>query len=156
MSTQDIHPYAYLLAQELVPLHSLTSIRLGLYLVPSTTVLVHRLYHRRNMPVPPVVEWQQAFLLAQLSVLAVNTPAELPTTEQIISFLHEPDPETEFGPGGMCTICFDTVSEVGRSAEASANAILKGLVPSLEKIQWMDWFTPGHLGLSSYTLLPSD
>ncbi|KAG8701665.1 hypothetical protein FRC08_003968 [Ceratobasidium sp. 394] len=155
MSTEDIGLYAHTLAQELIPLRSLTSLRLGLYLIPSATVLAHRLYHRHNRPAPPVIQWQQEFLFEQLSTLANNAPTEPPTTEQLMSFLHEPDPENEFGPGGMCVICIDAAEEISRSSEARASAILKVLVPSLEEIQWMNWFSPGHLGFSSYILLPS-
>ncbi|KAG9081829.1 hypothetical protein FS749_007356 [Ceratobasidium sp. UAMH 11750] len=154
MSSQDTDSYAHSLAQELFALRSLTSLRLGLYLIPSTTVLAHRLYHRHNIPAPPVIQWQQEFLFTQLSALAPDA-AEPPTIEALISVLHEPDPESEFGPRGTCTRCFEAANGIGRNAEASANAILKGLLPSLEKIQWMNWFSPGHLGFSSYTLPPS-
>ncbi|KAG8679843.1 hypothetical protein FRC08_016702, partial [Ceratobasidium sp. 394] len=70
-----------------------------LYLIPPTTVLAHRLYHRRNIPAPPVIQWQQEFLFAQLSDPVADAAAP-PTVEHLISFLHAPDPEAEFGPGG--------------------------------------------------------
>ncbi|KAG8702943.1 hypothetical protein FRC08_003156 [Ceratobasidium sp. 394] len=137
MSSQDTDSYAHSLAQELYPLRSLKSLRLGLYLIPSTTVLAHRLYHRRNLPAPDVIEWQQAILQAQLPDLVPDIQVEPATTNQLISLLHDPDPK-----------------KINTNAETSANAILKESLPSLEKVQWMNWLSPGHLGLDSYTLLP--
>ncbi|KAG9100621.1 hypothetical protein FS749_014030 [Ceratobasidium sp. UAMH 11750] len=153
MSSQETDSYAHSLARELFPLHSLKSLRLGLYLIPSTTVLAHRVYHRRNLPAPAVVEWQQALPQAQLPVPEAGAQPQPATTEQLISLLHESDPEDEFNPGRICAMCLAAVDQVGRSAEASANAILKELVPSLEKIQWMSWLSPGHLGWTTYSLL---
>ncbi|KAG8773498.1 hypothetical protein FRC12_002511 [Ceratobasidium sp. 428] len=153
MSSQDTDSYARSLAQELSPLKSLKSLRLGLYLIPSTTVLAHRIYHRRNLPAPAVINWQQAIPQAQPPVPEADEQPEPGTmTEQLISLLHEPAVGNEFHPDHICAMCFETVDQISHRAEVGANKILKELIPSLEKIQWMDWFSPGHLGLKTYFL----
>ncbi|QRV89410.1 hypothetical protein RhiJN_17428 [Ceratobasidium sp. AG-Ba] len=150
MSDQGTDTYAHSLAQELLPLRSLKHLRLGLYLIPSTTVLAHRLYHRRGITAPAILEWQQP--LALIAPGAPGVAAQPMTRAELISLLHEPDPESEFGSERMCTMCLSTTDEDSRRVEREANLILKGLLPSLETIQWMSWFTPGHLGFNSYLL----
>ncbi|QRW03621.1 F-box-like domain protein [Ceratobasidium sp. AG-Ba] len=66
MSDQDSDAYARSLSRELLPLKFLKRLRLGLYLISSTTVLAHRLFHRRNLPAPAVVEWHHAIPQAQI------------------------------------------------------------------------------------------
>lgn len=132
---------------------------MGLYFTPSSIVLAHRLYHRRGRPAPETIEWQQAIPLAEApSEPAVVEQEQEPevrapaTTAQLISLLHQPDPETEFGPGHNCALCTRLTSQISEDAEKRANAILVNLVPSLSQIQWMAWLTPKHLGVHTYTL----
>ncbi|QRV74713.1 hypothetical protein RhiJN_02728 [Ceratobasidium sp. AG-Ba] len=149
MSDQDSNAYARSLSTELSPLRFLRSLRLGLYLIPSTTVLSHRLYHRRNLPAPPSIDWHH--------VIPQTTPpqggAARGQTEQLVSLLHQQDPESEFGPRAICDMCIEAVDRVGRKAEEGASAIIQELIPSLEKVQWMNWLSSGHIGLSNYIRL---
>jgi hypothetical protein len=139
------------LAQELAPLRSLQTLRIGLYLIPSTIILAHRLYHRRGLTAPEVIEWQQAIPLAQIPTPAHDEAVEPATIDQLISLLHERDPETEFGEH-ICAMCVEEMEWITKDAETHANAILSELLPSLTKIQWMGWLTAGHLGVNSYNL----
>ncbi|KAG8699224.1 hypothetical protein FRC09_006746, partial [Ceratobasidium sp. 395] len=156
MSSQDTDSYAHSLAQELSPLRTLKSLRLGLYLIPSTTVLVHRIYHIRNVPTPAAVEWQQAVPQAPLlapdadALAEPDSQSEHAAIEQLISLLHNFNSANEFNTSRICTMCLEAVDHISRSAETSANVILKELVPSLEKIQWMNWLSPRHLDLNTY------
>ncbi|KAG8703311.1 hypothetical protein FRC09_004232 [Ceratobasidium sp. 395] len=156
MSSQDTDSYAHSLAQELSPLRTLKSLRLGLYLIPSTTVLAHRIYHIRNVPAPAAIEWQQAIPQAPLlgpdadALAEPDAQFEHAAIEQLISLLHDFNSANDFNTSRICTMCFEAVDHISRSAETSANAILKELIPSLEKIQWMNWLSPRHLGLNTY------
>lgn len=150
ISIEGTDAYAYSLGQELCPLQRLTALRLGIYLMPSTATLAHRVFHARNLPAPPTIEWQQALAappnvdqdLEQLQ----DPQAQPPQIPDLISLLHRPpEPET-------CKLCWEESSTSTQSAEESANRILKELVPGLQRIEWMDWFTPFHLGVSSRRL----
>ncbi|KAF8599677.1 hypothetical protein BDV93DRAFT_295290 [Ceratobasidium sp. AG-I] len=155
ISSEGTEEYAHSLAQELVPLKNLQSLRMGLYFAPSSIVLAHRVYHRRGLPAPEIIEWQQAIPLVELpaeSEPEEQQPRDPATTAQLISLLHQPDPDTEFGPEHNCTLCTELTSQISEDAERRANAILANLVPSLSQIQWMAWLTPKHLGVHTYTL----
>ncbi|KAG9124454.1 hypothetical protein FRC07_011581 [Ceratobasidium sp. 392] len=158
MSIEDTDSYAHSLAQELAPLQYLQSLRLGLYLIPSTTILAHRLYHRRNMAAPELIEWQHAIPPAILPDGAITDDMALlnlppATTDQLSLILYETDPIEEFGSDYMCELCVESVSQTGCDAETRANAILKNLLPSLTSMQWMAWLSPDHTGVNSYELL---
>jgi hypothetical protein len=127
---------------------------MGLYLVPSETVLAHRLYHRRGLLAPGAIDWQQAIPWAELPV---DTPLEAiqpATTDQLSSVLydHDHDQDSEFGLQENCAMCVETTSQISRETETRANAILSEFLPSLTIIQWMGWLTPGHLGVNSYDM----
>ncbi|QRV89409.1 hypothetical protein RhiJN_17427 [Ceratobasidium sp. AG-Ba] len=146
MSDQDSDAYARSLSKELQPLEFLKKLRLGLYLIPPTTVLSHRLFRRRNLPVPAVIDWHQAIPQAQ-------TPQEgdpRPQAEQLVSFLHQKDLESEFSPHAICAMCVEAVGQTGKRAEASASMIIQELVPSVEVVEWMNWLSSEHLGITSY------
>ncbi|KAG8709648.1 hypothetical protein FRC09_000550 [Ceratobasidium sp. 395] len=103
MSIEDIASYAHSLAQELAPLRFLQALRLGLYLMPPTTILAHRLYHRRNTTAPEVIEWQHAITVATPPNGATLDDADIaslprPSTDQLSSILYQVDPQEEFGP----------------------------------------------------------
>lgn len=141
ISSEGTDAYAYSLGQELSPLRHLTILRLGIYLMPSTTVLAHRLFHARNLPAPPTINWQQALAAPPLNVNQNGLQAT-PQISDLISLLHrEPESET-------CERCREESFAGAQSAEVSANRILKELVPGLQCVDWMDWFTPLHLGVS--------
>lgn len=124
---------------------------MGLYLIPSDTVLAHRLYHRRGRTAPNIIDWQTAIPLPELPVdpfiedLGHVNPA---TTDQLVSILHQQDSEP--GEEFDCSQCIETTAEINKIAETNANTILHGHVPSLVNIQWMGWLTPGHLGVHSF------
>ncbi|KAG8718350.1 hypothetical protein FRC08_005443 [Ceratobasidium sp. 394] len=145
------------LAQELAPLQCLRSLRLGLYLIPSTTILAHRLYHKRNVAAPEHIEWQHAIPLASLPAdVVLDDAAQLnltpASTDQLSSILYQTDPREEFGPESTCGFCVESLSQIGDDAETRANAILKNLLPNLTSVQWMAWFSPDHLGVNVHEL----
>ncbi|KAG8723924.1 hypothetical protein FRC09_001189, partial [Ceratobasidium sp. 395] len=145
------------LAQELAPLQSLQSLRLGLYLIPSTTILAHRVYHRRNMTSPEIIQWQHAVALAGLSDNVVLNDAEIAdlpsaSTNQLSSVIYQADPYEEFGLERTCESCTESISQIGRDAETRANAILKNLLPNLTSVEWMAWLSPNHLGVNAHRL----
>ncbi|KAG8784454.1 hypothetical protein FRC12_018674, partial [Ceratobasidium sp. 428] len=157
MSIEDTGSYAHSLAQELAPLQSLRALRLGLYLMPSTTILAHRVYHRRNLNAPGVVQWQHAVALGGLPnniVLDNADIADLPpvSTNELSSILYQADPYEEFVLGHMCISCTESTSQIGHDAETRANAILKNLLPNLTCVEWMSWLSPNHLGVNTYKL----
>ncbi|QRV89400.1 hypothetical protein RhiJN_17418 [Ceratobasidium sp. AG-Ba] len=151
LSDSGIEDYAGSLARELAPLKRLKILQMGVYLVPSSAVLAHRLYHTRGLPAPAIIDWQQAIPLAQqpLNIHPVNpVQVEPATTSALIDLLHQPDLDFDASQP-MCSLCLAEFSEANWSAETAAASILKEVVPSLETIQWMNWFSPRHLGLSS-------
>ncbi|KAG9124453.1 hypothetical protein FRC07_011580 [Ceratobasidium sp. 392] len=158
MSIEDTDSYAHSLARELVRLQSLRSSRLGLYLIPSTTILAHKLYHRRNVVAPELIEWQHAITSAALldgGILGHDATLPNPppvTTDQPSSILYEADPVEEFGSEHMCELCVESVSQIGYDAETGANAILRELPPNLTNAEWMAWLSPGHIGVNTYEL----
>ncbi|CAE7169718.1 unnamed protein product [Rhizoctonia solani] len=144
MENRGIDAYA-LLGEELSPFRGLKSIRLGVYLVPSTTVLAHRLFHTGNLPVPPTINWQALFILHpdQNGQLPQPQP-ESTQVSDLITLLHRlPEEDT-------CERCRQDYFTDTRSIEEDAAGILKRAIPSLELIEWMDWFSSFHLGVRSY------
>ncbi|KAG8776528.1 hypothetical protein FRC12_000858 [Ceratobasidium sp. 428] len=164
MSIEDTDSYAlketklqHSLAQELTPLQALRHLRLGLYLMPSTTVLAHRIYHKRNMPAPVLIEWQHAVPLAAFSpnailndIAVLNLPPA--TTDQLSSILYQTDSYEDFGPEHICELCVENISQIGCEAETRANVILKTLLPNLTSVEWMSWLSPNHIGVNAHSL----
>ncbi|KAH7332795.1 hypothetical protein B0J17DRAFT_721954 [Rhizoctonia solani] len=152
MSNVGTDGYAHSLGSELAPLRHLRSLRIGLYFIPSDIVLAHRLYHRRGLPAPETIHWQSAIPLAELPVdppLQELPPnVELATTTQLVSLLHRRDEETcmEF----KCPRCIEITSASGSEAENAANSILRGYIPTLLCVEWMEWASPQHLGTRAY------
>ncbi|ELU40431.1 hypothetical protein AG1IA_05535 [Rhizoctonia solani AG-1 IA] len=144
IASHGIEDYAHSVAQEIVSLRRLKQLRLGVYLVPSATVLAHRAYHLREVAAPVPVNWQQA-LIDSGQQPAVNEPPDEPL---LIEFYHrDEEAESKFGPD-TCSFCRDGFYEQSRALERSASAVMKAMVPSLESVEWMDWFSPYHLGVS--------
>ncbi|KAG8758345.1 hypothetical protein FRC11_003836 [Ceratobasidium sp. 423] len=152
MSNIGTDEYTHSLGNELAPLRHLRSLRVGLYFVPSNIVLAHKLYHRRGLPAPAVINWQTAIPLAELPtdppLQELPPHVEPATTTQLVALLHRRDEESraEF----KCSRCIELTSPGGREAENSANSILRGYLPKLTNVEWMGWLTPGHLGVHSY------
>lgn len=116
--------------------------------MPSSVVLAHRFYHVRGLPAPDVIDWQQAVGLVLGEQTNDATPPRPVQTSELVSFLHT-NCEQDFGPES-CKFCWDQLYQPMQDAEKSANQILKGVVPSLEYVEWMNWFTPRHLGFSRH------
>ncbi|QRV89404.1 hypothetical protein RhiJN_17422 [Ceratobasidium sp. AG-Ba] len=157
MSIENTDSYADSLVRELTPLQSLQTLALGLYLIPSTTILAHRLYHRRGIVAPEAIVWQQAIPLAGIlddTPVHEVDPAGVPPASvgQLASVLQQLDPSQEFGSEGNCSLCVDSVSQIGYDAEARASVILKSRLPNLICVQWMAWLSPGHLGLNEHNV----
>ncbi|CAE7146234.1 unnamed protein product [Rhizoctonia solani] len=156
MSNTGTDAYAHSLAIELAPLKHLRLLRIGLYFVPSDIVLAHRLYHRRGLAAPEIIDWQSAIPLAELP--ADPPLQELPphvepaTITQLVSLFHRLDEEshTEF----KCSRCTETTDTDSRDAEMSASSILHEYIPTLSSVEWMGWLTPRHLGIRSYQFSP--
>ncbi|KAF8599665.1 hypothetical protein BDV93DRAFT_560140 [Ceratobasidium sp. AG-I] len=152
LSIDGTEEYALSLAQELAQLTCLRILRLGVYITPSSAVLAHRLYHIRGLPAPAMIDWQQAIPLAQIPPIQGNETPELEpaSSEDLVSLLHQPSSEPDFGPE-TCSLCVEEILDISQAAESNANQILKQLVPSLEIVEWMGWFTPGHLGSNTHS-----
>lgn len=148
ISIAGTEDYAHSVAQELVGFKKLESLRLGVYFIPSIIVLAHRAFHVRGMQAPLQLTWQQA--LTDLLNLSQTEPPQEPQSSQLVALYHQA-PEAKFGPD-TCSFCRDLALEESGAAEHAANAILKNLVPSLRTIEWMSWFTPSHLGVSSHVV----
>ncbi|KAG8786699.1 hypothetical protein FRC12_016353 [Ceratobasidium sp. 428] len=142
MSLEGADEYAHSLAKELSPMKHLTVLQLGVYLIPSTLVLIHRLFHVQDRPVPTHFGWQDA-----LNALAHETQGDTPATHLsiLIALLHQPP---ENFSENTCHLCWDITFQASINAEESANLILQQGVPSLKRVAWMSWFSSGHLGLS--------
>ncbi|KAG8700423.1 hypothetical protein FRC12_016352 [Ceratobasidium sp. 428] len=141
--------YAHSVAQALASLPQLKALRLGVYFMHSTIVLAHRVYHMRGLPEPVPVEWQQALFDLQGAPIAV--PPQRPDSAPLVDFYHRLDEsELSFGPDS-CTSCHESF-QPSRGAERRANAILKELLPDLEVVEWMDWFSPSHTGVSQHSV----
>ncbi|EUC64858.1 hypothetical protein RSOL_493180 [Rhizoctonia solani AG-3 Rhs1AP] len=150
MSSDGTSDYAHSVAQEIAALSQLKHLRLGVYLVPSTTVLAHRAYHIRNEPAPAPINWQQA-LVDAAGPHGVNGP---PDVSQLVEFYyHSGAMEAEFGPDS-CSFCRDAFHDQSKDFQRSASAVMKTIVPSLEIVEWMNWFTPFHLGVSRHDVRP--
>lgn len=126
---------------------------MGLYLVPSSTVLSHRLYHRRGRTAPESIDWRTAIPASEMPTNPFTAQPEhvdFATIDQLVSVLHQQDsdPDAAFD----CPQCVETTTEITKVAETSASAILHSHVPSLTKVQWMGWLTPDHLGFHSFEL----
>lgn len=132
-------------SQEMISLKKLKNLRLGVYLIPSTAVLAHRAYHVQNQPEPAHIQWHQA--LIDLGIADARQP---PNPALLISLYHQ-KPEPNFGPNS-CILCHDAFFNQSKNAEQNASAVMKENIPSLETVEWMDWFSPSHLGASSYTV----
>ncbi|KAF8594012.1 hypothetical protein BDV93DRAFT_549352 [Ceratobasidium sp. AG-I] len=150
ISSEGTEAYTHSLGQELAPLGRLKSVRLGVYLMPSSAVLAHRVFHVRKLPVPNVIEWQQAVTLALQEEANDLTFPRLVQISELVTLLHT-NCEQDFGLDS-CGPCRDQSYQSTLDAEQNANQILKEVVPSLECVEWMNWFTPGHLGLSHHLI----
>ncbi|KAG8712419.1 hypothetical protein FRC11_000190 [Ceratobasidium sp. 423] len=138
--------YAHSVAQEIASLARLKHLRLGVYFAPSTVVLAHRAYHVRKEAAPAPINWQQA-LTDAAGHHNLNGP---PDASQLIEIYHNASvTETNFGPDS-CSFCRDAFYDQSKGFESSASSVMKTIIPSLEKVEWMDWFTPAHLGVSRY------
>ncbi|KAF8599658.1 hypothetical protein BDV93DRAFT_294798 [Ceratobasidium sp. AG-I] len=153
ISIEGTDAYTHSLGQELAPLRRLKTIRLGVYLMPSSAVLAHRAFHVRNLPAPEVIDWQQAvpLAIARTSDEILPRPTGIP---ELVSVLHR-TPEEDFGPDS-CSFCKEQSYQATQEAEKRASQILKEVVPSLECVEWMNWFTPRHLGISSSWYKPDN
>ncbi|QRV74698.1 hypothetical protein RhiJN_02713 [Ceratobasidium sp. AG-Ba] len=150
ISDSGVEEYAASLARELAPLTNLRKLQMGVYLIPSSVVLAHRLYHTRGVSAPHVIEWQLAIPLAQQPLnMQPENPAQVEpaTTSALVDLLHRPDNDFDASQP-TCKLCLVEFSDTNRSAEAAATSILKEALPSLETVQWMNWFSSRHLGLS--------
>jgi hypothetical protein len=114
--------------------------------MPSNVVLAHRAYHTRGLHEPAQFTWQQA--LVELLGLALPEPPQQLDVSHLIALYHQ-TPEPDFGPDA-CTFCRDDSFGPSKEAERRGNAILKERLPSLQNIEWMDWFSPSHLGVSRH------
>lgn len=111
----------------------------------STAVLAHRAYHVRGLPAPEPLDWQQA--ISDLRNLSVPEPPQRLDTALLVELYHQ-DVEQDFGPNS-CSFCHESF-QPSREAERRANAAVKRLLPSLQTMEWMDWFSPSHLAVSRY------
>jgi len=145
ISSEGTEAYTRSLGQELSPLCHLKHLRLGIYLMPSSAVLAHRVYHAQDRPAPHIIDWQQAVPLALQGQTDEPRPAQV---SQLVTLLHT-NSEQDFDHNS-CKFCKDESYDIMQTAERNANQILKEVVPSLECVEWMDWFTPGHLGVSPH------
>ncbi|CAE6510458.1 unnamed protein product, partial [Rhizoctonia solani] len=146
IASEGTDGYAQSLGEELAPLRDLRSIRLGIYLVPSTTVLAHRLFHARDLPVPPIINWQTHLppLNPNQNEQGPQPQPQLAQISDLIALLHqEPEEET-------CKQCTQDFFVATQSHEISATTILVKNLPSLELVEWMDWFSPFHSGVRSH------
>ncbi|KAH7341840.1 hypothetical protein B0J17DRAFT_715004 [Rhizoctonia solani] len=144
--------YAHSVAQEINSLAQLKHLRLGVYLAPSTVVLAHRAYHTRKEAAPALINWQQALTNAAVHH-GVNGA---PDVSLLVEFYHHaPTSEAEFGPDS-CSFCREAFYNQSKDFERSASAVMKTIIPSLEIVEWMDWFTPSHLGVSRYEFKHSE
>ncbi|KAG8701407.1 hypothetical protein FRC08_004094 [Ceratobasidium sp. 394] len=154
ISVSGTEEYAASLAGELAPLRHLNHLRMGIYLISSSIVLAHRLYHARGLAAPADIDWQVAIPLAQQPPgdLADGEPLQIEpaTTEDLIDLLHRSDSGFELDQPN-CNLCTSQFLDANLAAEAAANRMITELVPSLSSIQWMGWFTRNHLGVNSYT-----
>lgn len=150
ISDTGIDTYAHSLGSELAPLKGLRSLRMGLYLVPSDTVLAHRLYHRRGRDAPQIIDWQTAIPLSELAFgpFVGEHNVDPGTVDQLISTLHQLDSQP--GEGFHCIRCVGVTAEKTQRAEWSASAILREHIPLLVNVEWMSWLSPGHLGVNIF------
>ncbi|CAE6510454.1 unnamed protein product [Rhizoctonia solani] len=142
ISCEGSASYAHSLGDELALLKNLRSLRLGIYLIPSTAILAHRCFHVHNQPAPPQINWQAA-LAPPPNAAAPQLQQQPPQVSDLIALLHQAPEEKE------CQWCREEFFVPSESTVTSTNRILKAAVPSLDYIEWMDWFTPKHLGILS-------
>ncbi|KAF8688990.1 hypothetical protein RHS03_09216, partial [Rhizoctonia solani] len=153
ISSDGTDEYASSLAQELAPLKRLKTLQVGIYLIPTSVVLAHRIYHAQEIPAPNDFNWQQAITLARHAPAALAGQAMPPglepaTADDLIDLLHKPNSEPGFSRQS-CRFCELEFSQANIDAESNATRTLKVLLPSLAEVQWQSWFTPNHLGVSS-------
>ncbi|KDN50551.1 hypothetical protein RSAG8_01049, partial [Rhizoctonia solani AG-8 WAC10335] len=152
MSSDGTDDYAHSAAQEITTLSQLKHLRLGVYLIPSTTVLAHRAYHDRKAAAPALINWQQA-LIDAAGPHGVNGP---PDVSQLVEFCYNaPAMEADFG-SDSCSFCRDAFYDQSKDLQRGASAVMKTIIPSLENVEWMDWFTPSHLGVGRYDVRPTE
>ncbi|KAG9080528.1 hypothetical protein FS749_007987 [Ceratobasidium sp. UAMH 11750] len=142
ISDEGTDAYTHSLGQELAPLRKLEALRLGVYLTPSNIVLAHRAFHSQNLPAPAVIDWQQVIPPVDGDAAAGHTPQ----VRNLVSLLHQPA-ETDFSVDS-CIFCREQSYAATKAAEQNANDILKAVIPSLQRVDWMSWFSPRHLGIS--------
>ncbi|CAE6502079.1 unnamed protein product [Rhizoctonia solani] len=150
ISNDGTDEYASSLAQELAPLRRLETLEVGIYLIPTSVVLAHRIYHAHKLPAPDVINWQLAISLAKnapdgLANDVLPAGLEPASVDELIDMLHQPNPETDFNQES-CSFCRSEFLQASLDAELSATQTLKSLLPSLSEVQWQGWFTPNHLG----------
>ncbi|KAG8794989.1 hypothetical protein FRC12_019316 [Ceratobasidium sp. 428] len=141
-SNRGIEGYACTLARELRPLRALKHLKLGMYLMPADAVCAHRFYHTKNMPMPPRPS------SPHIQQRSIAEPSPWSDEAQLVS-LYNQLPEKNFGPT-TCEFCLSEFFQASRAAESRANTILRALLPKLSTIEWMDWFSDSHLGVSRY------
>jgi hypothetical protein len=110
-------------------------------------VLAHRAYHTRKQPGPVQIHWQQALIDLGNSNTEPDRP---PDVSRLISLYHQ-IPEVDFGPDS-CTFCREAFLAQSKHAEQSASVVMKETIPSLQTVEWMDWFSPSHLGTTCYSV----
>ncbi|KEP53903.1 hypothetical protein V565_024990 [Rhizoctonia solani 123E] len=156
ISNDGTDEYASSLAQELAPLRSLKTLEVGIYLIPTSVVLAHRIYHAHELSAPEDINWQLAISLARnapgdLGSEVLPAGLEPASADELVDILHQPTPESDFNPES-CLFCRSEFLQASVDAELSATQTLKNLLPSLNEVQWQGWFTPNHLGVSAYSL----
>ncbi|CAE6443817.1 unnamed protein product [Rhizoctonia solani] len=152
MASDGTDQYAHSAAQEIASLSQLKHLRLGVYLVSSTAVLAHRAYHLRKEPAPALINWQQA-LIDSAEHQDTSRP---PEAAQLVDFYYRTQAmDANFGPDS-CSFCRDAFYNQSKDFERGASTVMKTIVPSLETVEWMDWFSPSHLGISRYEVKPPE
>ncbi|KAG8777369.1 hypothetical protein FRC12_000419 [Ceratobasidium sp. 428] len=139
---QGVEAYACALARELRPLRALKYLKLGIYLMPVDVVCAHRFYHTKNLAAPPRPS------SPHIQQRSIAEPSPWFDMAQRVS-LYNQLPEKIFGPN-TCEFCLSEFFQAARAAESRANTILRALLPKLSTIEWMDWFSDSHLGVSRY------
>jgi hypothetical protein len=116
--------------------------------MPSSVVLAHRVFHSQDRAAPDVINWQQAVPLANAHQHDGPLTPQDAQVDDLVSLLHQP-PDENFSLES-CRFCREQSYPETQAAEQSAKGILKEVIPSLTRVEWMNWFTPRHLGVSTH------